>query len=73
MIRDKQISLDKALELIEKEESVLMDKEKMIQDKIINKFELTKDEMSSILEKKHLEYLPKSNNIYEKIKSILYK
>jgi len=73
LVRDGQMKREKALELIEKEQAGIIDDEKSIKDKISDTFELTKEELDTVLKKKHLEYLPGSNHIYEKVKKLLYR
>jgi tRNA(Ile)-lysidine synthase TilS/MesJ len=73
LVRDQQMTKEKALESIAKAEATLLDHEKEICDKISATFELNKEELQQALSQKHWEYLPQRKGIYNKAKQLLYK
>jgi tRNA(Ile)-lysidine synthase TilS/MesJ len=73
LIRDGQITREKALVDVEKEEAHLRDREKQIQEKMAAVFELTKEEVQQVIRLRHHAYLPKTGNLYNALKKRLYK
>lgn len=73
LIRDGQISRQQAIDALEKEQTHLLENENEIRDKISSVFELTREEVNQAVSKKHWDYLPRTNTIYNTLKSLLYK
>jgi tRNA(Ile)-lysidine synthase TilS/MesJ len=72
LIRDGQMEREKALEIVRQDEADLMQREDEIVDQIMDTFQLTKKDFEKGLQSNHCDYLPKSNEMYKKVKSILY-
>lgn len=73
LIRDGQITREKAIEDLQKEETSLLERQKEIENKIMSIFELTNDDMKNVVQKNHLSYLPKTDDFYNTVKGLLYK
>ncbi|HML73234.1 MAG TPA: N-acetyl sugar amidotransferase [Anaerohalosphaeraceae bacterium] len=73
LIRDGQLTQQQAADALEQDQNFLIEKEDEIRDKIASTFELSRQEMDQAVTKKHWDYLPRTNGIYNTLKSLLYK
>lgn len=73
LIRDKQISREKALEFIEKYESELMRKEKDVRDKFKKYFDVSEEQIDKALKLTHTQFIPGTYDVFLKLKKTFYK